>query len=319
MNFQQLRIICATVRFGFNLTEAAARLYMSQSGLSRHIRDLESELGVDLFIREGKRLTGLTGPGRDLLPLVERMLADADSIKRVAEDFSRRDEGALNLSTTHTQARYVLPQVVKRFRDQYPRVHLSLHQGSPPEIAERVMRGDADIAIATESMTENPMLISLPYYRWHHALIVPDGHALANAQHVSLELLARHPIVTYHEGFTGRARVDLAFSQAGLRPDIVLSALDADVIGTYVRLGLGVGIVASMALDSIASTGLVAISAHHLFGENQAWLAVHASRQLRDFVHDFIDLCIPDSGHKDRLVDLRIKTRPQRRFATHEG
>jgi LysR family cys regulon transcriptional activator len=306
MNFQQLRILRAATRHGFNLTEAAERLHTSQSGVSRHIRDLEQELGVELFVREGRRLTGLTEPGREVMPLVERMLVDAENIKRVAEQFSRSDEGALNIATTHTQARYVLPEVIKRFRALYPRVHLCLHQGSPGEIVERVTRGDADLGIATESMTDNPLLVSLPYYRWHHALIMPEDHPLAGQPDLSLEALAAWPIVTYHEGFTGRARIDATFAQAGLAPDIVLSALDADVIVTYVRLGLGVGIVASMALDSLTGTGLATRSVRHLFGENQAWLAVHEGRRLRDFVHRFIGLCIPEGVGARELAPLRI-------------
>jgi len=306
MNFQQLRILRAATRHGFNLTEAAERLHTSQSGVSRHIRDLEEELGVELFIREGKRLTGLTEPGKEVMPLVERMLVDAENIKRVADHFSRCDEGSLSVATTHTQARYVLPEVVRQFRVLYPRVHLSLHQGSPQEIAERVMRGDADLAIATESMTDNPLLVSLPYYRWHHTLILPQDHPLAAQEDITLQALAEWPIVTYHEGFTGRARIDATFAQSGLRPDIVLSALDADVIGTYVKLGLGVGLVASMALESVAGAGLATRSVRHLFGENQAWLAVHEGRRLRDYVHSFIGLCIPDDGSTRALAPLRI-------------
>ncbi len=250
MNFQQLRIIRETVRQNFNLTEASAALYTSQSGVSKHIKDLEDELGVQLFIRKGKRLLGLTEPGQSLLGIVERMLVDADNIKRLADDFNRVDEGTLTIATTHTQARYVLPPIVNQFKKEFPKVHLILQQASPVEITEMLLQGEADIGIATESLTTEDNLASVPYYQWQHSIIVPQNHALANKTDITLEDLAHYPIITYHGGFTGRSKIDKAFEDAGIDVDIVMSALDADVIKTYVELNMGVGIVNNVAYDT---------------------------------------------------------------------
>ncbi|MGV3590478.1 MAG: LysR substrate-binding domain-containing protein, partial [Gammaproteobacteria bacterium] len=252
MNFQQLRIIRETVRCNFNLTEVANRLYTSQSGVSKHIKDLEDELGVELFVRKGKRLLGMTEPGREMVKIVERLLLDAHNIKNLADQYSKQDQGHLTVATTHTQARYVLPGVVVEFRKQFPKVKLHLHQGSPGEIAQMLHDGRADIGIATEALHDVEGLVSYPYHCWHHGVIVPAGHPLdrkGSKKKLTLQEIAAHPIVTYHEGFTGRARIEEAFKGAGLEPEIVLSALDADLIKSYVELGLGIGIVASLAYD----------------------------------------------------------------------
>src|SRR5690606_37973557 len=211
MNFQQLRIIRETVRRNFNLTEVAAALYTSQSGVSKHIKELESELGVELFYRKGKRLLGMTEPGKEMLGYVERMLLDAANIKNIAEQYSQQDEGQLTVATTHTQARYALPAVVVEFKKRYPRVHLKLHQGSPVEIASLLLQGEADIGVATETLGDVPELASFAYYRWHHAVIVPEGHPLLSVGKLTLQQIADYPIVTYHEGFTGRAVIEKAF------------------------------------------------------------------------------------------------------------
>lgn len=242
MNFQQLRIIRETVRQNFNLTEASAALYTSQSGVSKHIKDLEDELGVQLFVRKGKRLLGLTEPGQSLLSIVERMLVDAENIKRLAEDFNKVDEGTLTIATTHTQARYVLPPIVNQFKKLFPKVHLILQQASPVEISEMLLQGEADIGIATESLTTEENLASIPYYQWQHSIITPQNHPLVQADKITLELLAEYPLITYHGGFTGRSKIDKAFEEAHLDADIVMSALDADVIKTYVELGMVSGL-----------------------------------------------------------------------------
>ncbi|WP_374336975.1 CysB family HTH-type transcriptional regulator [Leeia sp.] len=294
MNFQQLRIIRETVRRNFNLTEAANVLFTSQSGVSKHIKDLEDELGVELFVRKGKRLLGLTEPGKELVNMVDRLLLEAGNIKRLAEQYSQRDEGQLTVATTHTQARYVLPQVVTAFKRRFPRVHLKLHQGSPDEIARMLIDGQADIGIATESLTEHPPLGSFPYYHWHHGVLVPDGHPLLDVPELTLEALADYPIITYHEGFTGRARIDQAFTDAGLLPDVVMSALDADVIKSYVELGLGVGIIASMAFNARRDQGLHLLDSHTLFPQNTTRIAVRRGHYLRDFAYRFIQLCAPE-------------------------
>jgi LysR family cys regulon transcriptional activator len=293
MNFQQLRIVRETVRRQFNLTEVANALYTSQSGVSKHIKDLEDELGVALFVRKGKRLLGLTEPGKEMVGIVERMLLDAKNIKTVAEHFSQQDSGQLTIATTHTQARYALPKVVMAFKKLYPRVHLKLHQGSPLEIARMLVAGEADIGVATETVGAIPELASFHFYSWHHGVIVPAGHPLDRPGELTLDELAEFPIVTYHEGFTGRAMVEKAFADAQLVPDIVLSALDADVIKSYVELGLGVGIVASVAFDAARDSGLRLIDSSHLFGENVSRIAVRRGHFLRRFAYHFIELCSP--------------------------
>ena len=290
MNFQQLRIIRETIRQNFNLTEAAAALFTSQSGVSKHIKDLEDELGVQLFIRKGKRLLGLTEPGLALSSIVDRMLIDADNIKRLADDFTATDEGELIIATTHTQACYVLPPIVARFKQAFPKVHLVLQQASPIEIAELVAHGEADIGIATESLTNYPQLVAFPYYHWQHSLIVPQGHTLAQQQTITLSDLAKWPLITYHGGFTGRSKIDDTFKQAKLTPDIVMSALDADVIKTYVELGMGVGIVASIAFNTERDRRLQQIETS-LFGENTPLIAVRRNHVLRGFAYKFIELC----------------------------
>jgi LysR family cys regulon transcriptional activator len=292
MNFQQLRIIRETVRQNFNLTEASAALYTSQSGVSKHIKDLEDELGVQLFIRKGKRLLGLTEPGQSLLGIVERMLVDAENIKRLAEDFNKVDEGTLTIATTHTQARYVLPPIVNQFKKLFPKVHLILQQASPVEISEMLLQGEADIGIATESLTTEENLASIPYYQWQHSIITPQNHPLVKADKITLELLADYPHITYHGGFTGRSKIDKAFEEAHLDADIVMSALDADVIKTYVELGMGVGIVNDVAYDTERDHRLKQTKTD-IFGVNTTWIAVRKGHLLRGYGYEFISLCSP--------------------------
>jgi LysR family cys regulon transcriptional activator len=296
MNFQQLRIVRETVKRNFNLTEVANALFTSQSGVSKHIKDLEDELGVELFVRRGKRLLGLTEPGRELVGIVERILLDTQNIKKLGEQFANRDRGQLDVATTHTQARYALPPVVAKFRNEYPNVHLVLHQGSPAEIARKLADGTADIGIATESLEATPDLVSFPYYSWHHGVVVRAGHALEGGARLTLEALAEWPIITYSEGFTGRPKIDKSFADAGIVPDIVLSALDADVIKAYVELGLGVGIVASMAIDPARDQHLRLVDARHLFEVNTSRIAVRRGAYLRGYAYRFIEFCSPSLG-----------------------
>ena len=301
MNFQQLRIIRETVRKNYNLTEVGNSLYTSQSGVSKHIKDLEDELGIELFIRKGKRLLGLTDPGKELLEIVERMLLDAKNIKHLAEQFSNKDQGQLTIATTHTQARYVLPLVVSEFKKAFPKVHLALHQGSPSEIAQLLTDGQADIGIATEAISQIPELVTFPYYSWHHSVIVPKGHPLEKLKQVTLEDIAEYPLVTYHEGFTGRQHIDEAFLKANLVPDIVMSALDADVIKTYVELGLGVGIIASMAYQEDRDKKISVIPSEHLFANNTTRIAIRRGHYLRGYAYKFIELC------SEELTEGKIK------------
>lgn len=300
MNFQQLRIVRETVRQDFNLTVVANTLFISQPGVSKHIKDLEDELGVEIFVRRGKRLLGLTEPGREVLAVIERILLDTQNVRSIAEHFAGRETGNLVIATTHTQARYALPEVIKQFRVEYPKVHLVLHQGSPKEIAELLTAGDADIGVATEWLANVPEIATFPCYTWHHAVIVPRGHPLAEHDNITLADLAEYPIVTYHEGFTGRANIDRRFAEAGLAPDIVLSAIDADVIKTYVEIGLGIGIVASMAYHPERDGNLVRLDVPHLFVPNTTRLAVRRGVYLRGYAYALMRKLVPG------LTELRI-------------
>ena len=293
MNFQQLRSVREAVRRGFNLTEVAAALHTSQPGVSRQIRELEDELGVTLFMRAGKRLTGLTEPGTRLLPIVERLLLDAENLRQVSRDFASHDAGPLSLAATHSQARYALPSAVKDFRQLFPQVTLSLHQGSPRQIAQMLISGEADIGIATEALTQYEQLITLPCYRWTHTVVAPPDHPLFDGQPLTLERLSRYPMVTYDEGYTGRSHIDEAFARAGIKPGIVLSAMDADVIKTYVELGMGVGIVASIAYDADRDRNLRALDAGHLFEVNMTRLAFRKGAFLRGYAYAFIETFAP--------------------------
>lgn len=292
MNFQQLKIIREAARRDFNLTEVAATLYTSQSGVSRHIRELEDELGVALFIRRGKRLLGMTEPGKALLTSAERILNEAGNVRRLAELFSDDASGVLTIATTHTQARYSLPAVIKTFREHYPGVRLELIQGTPAEIDALLQSGAADIGIASERLNNDPQLVAYPWLRWHHSLLLPHGHPLCQISPLTLDDIAAWPLVTYRQGVTGRSRIDEAFMRRGLTPDVVLSAQDSDVIRTYVALGLGIGLVAELATD-VEDTGLVQRDAHHLFGANTVWLGLRRGQLQRNYVWRFIGLCNP--------------------------
>ena len=291
MNFQQLRIIRETVRRSFNLTEVANTLHTSQSGVSKHIKDLEDELGVELFVRKGKRLLGLTEPGRELVGIVDRILLDTQNIKKLGEQFSNKDRGQLTIATTHTQARYALPRIVTAFKAEFPKVNLVLHEASPSEIVAMLRDGRADIGIATEALQDAPDLAAFPWYSWHHGVIVPKEHPLAKEDTLTLEAIAEWPIVTYQTGFTGRSRIDEAFLKADIIPDIVMTALDADVIKAYVELELGIGIIASMAFSPDRDPELRLIDARALFTANTSRIAVRRGTYLRTYSYRFIELC----------------------------
>ena len=307
MNFQQLRIIGETIRHNYNLTEVANALFTSQSGVSKHIKDLEDELHIELFVRKGKRLVGLTEPGKELLKIVERILLDTKNIKRLAEQFSQHDQGQLTIVTTHTQAQYALPSVIQEFKKAFPKVHLILHQSSPGEIVSMLLDGQADIGIATEALDNAPDLISFPYYTWQHVIIVPKGHPLQAIQPLTLEAIAEFPIITYHQGFTRRSRIDQVFAKAGITPDIAMSALDADVIKTYVNLGLGVGIIASVAFTPERDSRLVKLEATDLFEKNTTYIAIRQNHYLRGYAYRFITLCVPTLSESM----IRTRTKPE--------
>jgi LysR family transcriptional regulator, cys regulon transcriptional activator len=294
MNFQQLRSVREAERCGFNLTEVAAALHTSQPGVSRQVRELEEELGVELFERSGKRLLGLTTAGKALMPIIQRLLLDADSLKRAGQELQGREEGRLSIAATHSQARYALPHVVKDFRERFPRVTLHLHQGSPKQVAEMLISGEADIGVATEALATYDQLVTLPCYRWSHSIVLPPGHPLLTLdRQVTLADLAAFPIITYEQGYTGRSHIDEAFAAAGLAPEVVLTAMDADVIKTYVELEMGVGIVASIALDDERDAHLRSIDAGHLFQINLTRLGVRKNIWLPGFAYGFIETFAP--------------------------
>jgi LysR family cys regulon transcriptional activator len=293
MNFQQLKSVREAVRRDFNLTEVAKSLYTSQPGVSRQIRELEEELGFVIFERAGKRLTGLTEPGVEILPIIERMLRDAENLKRASSEYTGSRSGKLVVATTHSQARYVLPKVVVEFKRQFPKVQLTLQQTFPEHIAELLLAGRADIGIATEALDRYSALIALPGYEWSHVVIVPKGHALTQlTRPLKLSDLVKHPLITYDAAFTGRSHIDEAFAMLGLKPEIVLTAMDADVIKTYVELGLGIGIVASTAIGA-GGGPLEAISAPHLFSRNTTKVALRKSVYLRGYAYAFLELFAP--------------------------
>ncbi len=308
MNLQQFRFVRETIRRNFNLTEAAKSLYTSQPGVSKAIMEFEQELGVQIFERHGKRIKGLTRPGQAVAEVVERINREIENLRRVSDEYARRDQGSLTIACTHTQARYALPKVIPAFREQFPKVHLALAEGSPTQAADMVLRGEADVAIATESLAQTQGLSSLACYRWEHSVVCKSDHPLLEkyARTGELELgdLTQYPIVTYDLAFSGRRNIDDAFSLAGIAPDIVLAAVDADVIKTYVDVGLGIGIIAAMAYDPLQDDHLRSIPAGHLFGQQTTRVAVKSGEFLRDYVYTFIGMMAPDLDESEIRAHL---------------
>jgi LysR family cys regulon transcriptional activator len=291
MNLHQFRFVQEAVRRDLNLTETAKALFTSQPGISKAILELEGELGVDIFARHGKRLRRVTEPGQHVLKSIEIIMREVGNLKRIGEEFSKQDSGTLSIATTHSQARYFLPEPLAQLRKRFPKVNISLHQGSPAQVAQMLMEEVAEIGIATESIGEVDELVSLPCYEWQHALVMPAGHPLAQVERISLEDLAREPLVSYHPSFSGRTRVDQAFAARRLKPNIVLEAIDADVIKTYVRLGLGVGIVAEISVrDDPPGGDLISRPVGHLFGQSITRVAFKRGAYLRNFVYSFAEM-----------------------------
>ena len=291
MNFQQLKIIREAARRDYNLTEVANMLYTSQSGVSRHIRELEEELGIEIFIRRGKRLLGMTEPGKALLTIAERILNEASNVRRLADLFTNDASGVLTIATTHTHARSSLPTVIKAFREIFPDVRLELIQGTPQEIEVLLHNGGADIGIASERLSNDPLLVAFPWFRWHHSLLLPADHPLNQVSPLTLEEIVKWPLITYRQGITGRSRIDEAFKRKGLTPDVVLSAQDSDVIKTYVELGLGIGLVAEQSGGEYEAGNLVRLDTRHLFDANTVWLGLKRGQLQRNYVWRFIELC----------------------------
>ncbi len=290
MNLHQFRFVQEAARRNLNLTEAARALHTSQPGVSKAILELEDELGVDIFARHGKRLKRITEPGQHVLRSIELILREVGNLKRIGEQYSAQDSGTLSIATTHTQARYVLPPAVAKLREQYPKVTISLHQATPQEVARMVLDEVAEIGVATESLADYPELVTLPCYEWQHVVVMPTGHPLAHKERIGLDDLAHEALITYHPSFTGRAKIDQAFATRKLQPRIVLEAIDSDVIKTYVRLGLGVGIVAEMAMRDDPLGDLQVRPVGHLIGQSVARVAFKRGAYLRHFVYRFAEL-----------------------------
>lgn len=299
MNLQQFRFVRETIRRNFNLTDAARTLYTSQPGVSKAIIEFEDELGVKIFERHGKRIKGLTKPGHVVAQVIDRIMREVDNLKKVSDEFARRDEGGLVIACTHAQARYILPKVIPAFRERFPKVRLSLAEGSPPHLAKMVLHEQADVAIATETLARTPGLAAMPMYSWEHVIVMRPDHPLADltsgaAKKISLEQLSQYPIVTYDHAFSGRGTIDEVFATAGITPDIVLEAIDADVIKTYVDVGLGIGIIAGMAFDERRDKNLIGLPAGHLFGTHTTRVAVKSGVFLRDYVYVLLEMLAPE-------------------------
>ena len=293
MKLHQLRYISEVVKQGLNISAAAEALHTSQPGVSKQIQLLEDELNLQIFERHGKRLTGVTEPGRNIVELAERVMRDMENIKKVGDEFSHEDVGTLTIATTHTQARYRLPAAVKAFMEKYPQVKLNIHQGNPTQVSEQVQSGEADIGIATEAISHYDKILCLPAYQWNRCVVVPQGHPLIKDVPLTLKKLTAYPLITYDFAFTGGSLVSRVFNQEGLEPNVVLTAIDADVIKTYVGLGLGVGLLANMAYDAERDANLVAIDAKHLFPDSTTFVGVRRDAYLRKFAYEFIQLLAP--------------------------
>ncbi|KAF7600046.1 MAG: transcriptional regulator CysB [Candidatus Dactylopiibacterium carminicum] len=304
MNLQQLRYILEVSKRKLSVSEAAEALYTSQPGVSKQIRLLEEELGIDIFVRHGKRLVAITEPGLQVMAIAERMLREADNLRQVGADFRNEDSGRLIVATTHTQARYALPRVVADFMRRYPRVQLHIHQGNPRQICEQVLAGEADIAIATEAAADMPDLVLLPCHQWNRSVIAKRGHPILRESPLTLEAINRFPVITYDAAFAGRSLINKAFLARGLKPNVVLTAIDSDVIKTYVNMDLGIGIIASMAFDPLVDRDLAALDASHLFESSTTRIGLPRNTWLRGYAYAFIEMFAPHLSR--RVVDAAL-------------
>ena len=309
MKLQQLRYLCEVERQGLNLSAAADQLHTSQPGISKQIRLLEDELGVEIFVRNGKRVTAITPPGKAILSIAQRILQEAENLRQAAQDFSNQDSGSLTIATTHTQARYRLPDVVQRFTARYPKVKLSLIQGNPVQICQYTINGQADFCIATEAIATFEELVMLPCYGWNRCVIAPPQHPILKQKTLTLEAIAKYPLITYDFAFTGRSQINRAFETRGIKPNVVLTAIDSDVIKTYVALGLGIGILAKMAFDPARDKKLRALDASHLFESSTTRLGIPRNAYLRGYIYDFIEMFAPHLSRK--IVEAAVHSKSQ--------
>jgi LysR family transcriptional regulator, cys regulon transcriptional activator len=320
MKLQQLRYIWEVAHHDLNVSATAQSLYTSQPGISKQIRLLEDELGVEVFSRSGKHLTNVTPAGEDILKLAGEVLRQVATIKSIAQEHSDPSKGSVSIATTHTQARYVLPSVIKQFMDKYPEVSLHMNQGTPIQISEMAADGEVDFAIATEALELFGNLVMMPCYRWNRSIVVPKDHPLAQCSNLTLEEVAKYPLVTYVFGFTGRSKLDDAFNKLELTPRVVFTATDADVIKTYVRLGLGVGIVATMAYDEQLDSDLVKLDASHLFEASTTRIGIRRGAFLRGYMYDFVELFAPHLSREvlDRCLKQQNKAELEEFFSSFE-
>lgn len=309
MKLQQLRYLREVERQGLNLSTAADKLHTSQPGISKQIKLLEDELGVEIFVRNGKRVTEITPPGKAILAIAQRILQEAENLKQAAQDFSNQDSGSLTIATTHTQARYVLPAVIQRFTQRYPKVKLGLMQGNPVQISQYALSGQADFCIATEAIATCDDLVMLPCYGWNRCVVAPPDHPILKQKTLTLEAIAEYPVITYDFAFTGRSQINHAFETKGLKPNVVLTAIDSDVIKTYVALGLGIGILAKMAFDPARDSNLRALDASHLFESSTTRIGIPRNAYLRRYIYDFIEMFAPHLSRK--TVDEAVHSKPK--------
>lgn len=305
MKLHQLKYVHEVARQGLSISAAAEALHTSQPGVSKQIQLLEDELNLQIFQRNGKRLTGITEPGKHILKLAATVMLEMQNIKRVGDEFSKVETGTLSIATTHTQARYKLPNAIKQFMDIYPHVKLNIHQGSPSQVTTMVAKGEADIGIATEAISQDERLLCLPSYEWNRSIVVPQGHRLINAVPLTLAKIASYPLITYDFAFTGSTAVSKVFHDAGVMPNVVLTAIDSDVIKTYVGLGLGIGLIANMAFDEVRDNHLVALDCSHLFPKSTTYIGVRKDTFMRGYLYGFIELLAPK--YNRRAVDEAFK------------
>lgn len=305
MKLHQLRYVHEVAKRNLNISQAAEALHTSQPGISKQIQLLEEELNLQIFHRNGKRLVGITEPGKAIVELADRVMREISNIKHVGEEFSHEGVGTLTIATTHTQARYRLPAAVKAFMQQYPEVKLTIHQGNPTQVAEQVVSGEADIGIATEAISSYEKIVCLPCYQWNRCVVTPHGHPLLDEMPLTLKKIAQYPLITYDFAFTGSTLVSRVFQEAGVTPNVVLTAIDADVIKTYVGLGLGIGLLAQMAYDKERDANLAMIDVSHLFPPSTTYLGIHRDAYLRGYAYGFIELLAPHFNRQ--AIDAVLK------------